>query len=197
MKNRVKSIIILTLVIFCISTQCISISKTLTGNIEKVWTVDLAREEAFKDAKPWIDLSQYSPTDPEFKENKKLISKNILKDNGKIITAYSDGWYSIKYNNSITESYYYDYEGNLREIDFSIYPYNIYTMDDMVKYPYESLFPIKRYKHIYPGGEISRITIDVKYDKSYSFKPNGELKTYCDGPNCYDSNNQLIMKRSY
>ena len=181
--------------IFILSPS-LSKAETLEGGIEKVWSVDLAREEAFRDAKQWIDLSKYSPTDPNFPENKALINKDQLDNKDRLITTYSDGWYSVKYYNTITESYYYDTQGNLKEVDYSFFAKNIYSIEDAAKYPYESLFPVKRYKHAYPRGKIIGVGIDVKWDENYLFKLNGELKSHCIGGNCYDGNNNIILNRS-
>lgn len=191
MKKLLTRILIITLAFI----PSMSLAVTLKGGIEKVWTVDSAREEVFKDLKEWVDLSQYAPIDPKFKENRKLINKNKLETKNRHITVFSDGWYAIRYYNNMTESYYYTPEGNLRVVEYSYYAKNVYTMDDISKYSVDELFPSKDYQHQYPSGKMMRIRISPKYMDEYCFKPDGELIQHCINDKCYDTDNKLIYIR--
>jgi hypothetical protein len=176
-----------------------SFALTLKGGVDKVWTVDSAKKEAFKDAKQWVDLSPYPSIDPNYNKNKNSINKNQLISKERTITVFSkNGYliaYGIEYENNITENYYYDFKGQLHTVDFTIFPKNIYTLEDSKKYPHESLFPAKVYKHIYPSGKLISVSLMVRETEDYIFEPNGELTAHCIGNNCYDANNNLIYTR--
>lgn len=197
-KNRsiFKKIFVYTLLMMCTFTPSLSKAEVIKGSIEKVWSADTARKEAFKNAKEWIDLSKYSSTDPNFNENKDLINKNQLKHNGRRIKYFSDGWYSVSYNNIYTEDYYYSEDGELQEIGFSVFSKNIYTLEDTKKYSPEELYPITCYKHSYPGGKLTEIILDANGYESFIFEPNGKLVGHWIGNNFYDEQNNLIMTRS-
>lgn len=195
-KSTLKQLFIGLLLTICIFMPSLCKAEVLKGGVEKVWTVELARKEAFKNAKPSIDLSNYPPIDPHFVENKNLIKQNKLKSDGRSIKFFSDGWYSINYDDIFTEDYYYNAEGELQEIGFSIYAKNVYTLEDAKKYSSEELYPLTCYKHSYPSGRIIGIVLDINGDESYIFKPNGELDGHWIGNKYYDEKNQLIMTRS-
>lgn len=190
-----KKVFINILITTLLFIPSVSQAMTLKGGVEKVWTVDSAREEAFNGIKDWVDLSKYQPTDPKFRENKKLIDKDKLETKDRHITVFSDGWYAVRYYNNMTESYYYNTDGALRVVEYSYYAKDVYTMADINKYSPEELFPSKDYQHQYPSGKIIRIRISPKYMDEYCFKPNGELVEHCVDDKCYDANNNLIMTR--
>ena len=190
-----KKLFIGIILVICVFIPCLSFATTLKGGVEKVWTVESAKEEVFKDAKSYVALSNYPAIDPNFNENKELINKNQLNSKGRKITIYSNDWYGIVYDDMVTEEYHYNAEGKLLAVDFSIPAKNIYTRDDLKKYPKESLYPAKCYKHIYPSGKIASISLIVKEGESYVFKPSGELLGHWIGTKCYDANNNLIMTR--
>lgn len=74
---------ILFLLVICLFVQLASSAEMLKDEIEKVWTVDSAREEAFKDLKPVWDLSWTPPIDPNLIENKQAINNHQKKVDNK------------------------------------------------------------------------------------------------------------------
>ncbi len=190
-----KKIIFYTLLIFGILIPQLSQAETLNGSIEKDWSVDSARTEAFRQAKPWVDLSKYPPIDPNLIGNKILISKNQLDSNERHITLFSDGGYSVRYDNAITKGYFYNDEGKLQEVDFTFFTKNIYTKDDMNKYSDDELYPAKSYKHEYPSGKIIGIGFYINGSETYIFRPSGELHVHWIGPKCYDAKGNMVLTR--
>ena len=187
-----KIFICIILVIFI---PCISFATTLKGGVEKVWTVDSARKEVFKNAKTWVDVSHYPATDPNFNTNKDLIDRKQFDGMGRHIILFSTGDYSVRYYNTIAEVYTYDANGNLLDIEYTLYPSNIYTRKDLDKYENEVIYPLKTYKHSYPDGKIMGIILGVSDTEAFAFLPNRELIQHCIGDKCYDANNNLIYTR--
>lgn len=190
-----KKLFTCLILIICIFIPCISFAKTLKGGIEKIWTIESAKEEVFKDAKSWIDLSKYPSIDPNFNENKDLINKNQLDEKNRHIIVFSDGSYSVRFYNTVTEVYTYDETGRLTDVEFNLYDQNIYTSDDLKKYSDELLYPLKTYKHAYPSGRIICIILSIKENEAYAFLPNGELVQHCIDDKCYDAHGNLIYTR--
>lgn len=191
MKKILTNILITTLVF----VPSLSLAMTLKGAVEKIWTVDSAREEAFKSAKPSIDVSHYPAIDPNFNTNKDLIDKKQFDVMGRHIVLFSDGSYSVRYYNTIAEVYAYDINGNLLDIEFTLYPSNIYTRKDLDKYMDSVQYPLKTYKHSYPSGKIITIILGVSDTEAFAFFPNKEFAQHCIDDKCYDANNNLIYTR--
>ena len=170
-------------------------AETLQGGVEKVWTVDSAREEAFKDAKEYVDLSWASPIDPNLIENKQAINNNQEKIKNRLITTFYNGCYCVKIldENNYNKAYYYYPSGELAAIDFE--KYNTSTNFQDVEQGKDLSFPIKTYKHSYPSGQIMSLGITVKENDSYVFKPSGELDVHWVGNCCYDLNGNVVAIR--
>lgn len=190
-----KKLFICIILTICVFIPCISLATTLKGGVEKVWTIESAKEEVFKDAKPYVNLSQYPSMDPNYNENKNLINKNQLDSNNRSIEVFSNGDYSVMYNNDITKSYYYNNNGKLQAVDFNLFAKNIYTKYDSEKYSEDELYPMKSYKHEYPNGNIIRVGFYINGDEAYDFEPSGKLTVHWIGTKCYNANGKLIMTR--
>lgn len=151
----------------------------LQAGIEKVWSVDSAREEVFRDAKPVIDLSRYPSTDPHLKQH--LFAKAFKREKvgNRNITFFEMGFYSVN-EEGTKEGFYYTGQGELYAVDFDI----------------TDTFPIKSYKHAYPNGRLMNVSITVAPGEDYVFKPNGALVAHWVGDVCYDSNGRITMSRS-
>lgn len=194
-----KKFKILFLITLCLFIKLSSIAETLQCSIEKVWTVDSARDEAFKDLKPTLDLSWAPAIDPNFIENKQAINNHKESVKDRVITLFDDGSYGIWVldEDNYDKVYYYFSSGELVAIDFSIFPTYIkdlqsyFTLQDNMQ-----IFPIKIYKHAYPGGKIINVTLTVKDCDSYMFEPSGALQYHWIGNNCYDNNGKIILTRN-
>jgi hypothetical protein len=151
----------------------------LQAGIEKVWSVDMARDEAFKDAKPVVDLTGYPSSDPHYKQH--LVARLLKKEKvgNRIITFFDMGFYSVSEMGS-DRGFYYTPKGDLYAVDFD-------TSED---------FPIKSYKHQYPSGRLMNISITVGPGEDFVFKPNGDLVAHWIGDNCYDAQGRVTMSRT-
>lgn len=194
-----KKFKVLFLLVICLFVQLASSAEMLKGEIEKVWTVDSAREEAFKDLKPEIDLSWAPPIDPNLIENKQAINNQQKKVDNRIITPFSDGGYGVWIldDDNYDKVYYYSQSGELITIDFCIFSSKIHDLES-----YESAqqngetFPFKTYKHAYPGGKIVNVAITVKNKDNFMFKPSGALQFHWLGNTCYDAHGKIILTRN-
>lgn len=170
-------------------------AETLKTGIEKVWTVDSARQEALKDAKQWIDLSWADPIDPNLIENKKTINNHQNKVKNRIITVFSDGGYVVHINDedNYDKDYCYYPSGKLSAINFD--KYDIYVDFKDLKSKKALLFPLKTYKHAYQSGKLIGVYISTSESDSYAFLPSGELVFHWIGNTCYDIKGNIVGTR--
>jgi len=172
--------LLLVFSLFFIFINPVNCQQVLKAGIEKEWTVDSAREEAFKNVVYQINIRDYSSIDPDLIENKEAIIKGLKNIKGKAITVFSNGGYGIKDG---TIGYYYDDSGNLNGIEL---------------YDSENVYPGKSYKYSYPSGLLLHVAIKVKPRNSYDFKPDGTLLTYWIGDNCYyPDGSKAITRKTY
>jgi hypothetical protein len=151
----------------------------LQASVEKVWSVDAARQVAFKDAKMWVDLTRYPESDPNYKQH--YVARLLKKERVglEMITYFDRGFYSVSEEGS-DRGFYYTGQGKLYAIDFD-------TSREL---------PIKSYKHAYPSGRLMDVTISVAPGEDFVFKPNGQLVAHWLGDRCYDANGKITMSRS-
>lgn len=153
--------------------------QTLQAGVTKAWTVDTAREEAFKGALPSIDTSSFSRVDPNGLENHMAIFKKQRRIGKRSITVFGTGNYAVCELCSL-QSYYYDRSGVLTAVGFSDVPgFNSPECPDKK--------PISRqYKHEYPSGELIYISLSVARHESYQFNHDGSLSSHWVGSKCYE-----------
>ena len=170
-------------------------AETLKAGVEKIWTVDSARQEAFKDAKQWLDLSWAPSIDPDLIENKKAINNHQYKVKNRIITVFSDGGYVVQINDedNYDKDYCYSLYGKLSTIDFEKCNINVDFKD--LKSKKALLFPLKTYKHAYPSGKLIGVYISTSGHDSYGFLPSGELVLHWIGNTCYDVKGNIVGTR--
>ena len=192
MKKLFICLILVTFITVFLSTVQ---AETLKAGVEKVWTVDLARQEAFKDAKQWLDLSWAPPIDPDLIENKKAINNHQKTVKNRIINVFSDGHYCITIydEDNYNKAYSYSSSGKLGAIGFD--KYNIYVDFKDLKNKAALLYPKKFYQHDYPSGKLICIALYISEDDQYVFLPSGELVAHWISDTCYDVNGNIIMTR--
>ncbi|MDD3014006.1 MAG: hypothetical protein PHC34_09920 [Candidatus Gastranaerophilales bacterium] len=170
-------------------------AETLKAGVEKIWTVDSARQEAFKDAKQWLNLSWVSPIDPDLIENKKAINNHQKTVKNRTITVFDVGFYGIRINDedNYDKEYYYFLSGKLIMIGFRKFS-NYVDFKDLESKE-ALLYPIKTYRHAYPSGKLIGIALIVSKNNSYVFLPSGELDAHWLGNTCYDVKGNIVMTR--
>lgn len=189
---------ILFLLVLCLFLQLSSTAETLKGGIEKVWNIDSAREEAFKDLKPMLDLSWVPPIDPNLIENKQAMNNQQGKVKNRVITEFSNGYYGVQVfdDDNYDKAYYYSPSGGLAIIDFTIYPIYVRNVQDFINADAEGkTFPYKVYKHSFPDGKIKNVALIIGDNETYIFKPSGELEGHWVGNTCYDFNGNKTLSR--
>lgn len=154
----------------------------LQATVEKTWTVDSAREEAFRDLKEWVDTDQFPKIDPNLIENRIGINQGKGRVKDRIITVFDTGDYCI-YN--LTDDklgdakfLYYSKDGSLFAVELqtgSKYPKKGY------KYTTINEPALSRKK-----GQLVIVTLRVSDIDGYIFKPNGTLDSHWVGNNCYE-----------
>lgn len=165
-------------------------SEPLQASIEKTWTLDDARNEAFRDAPEFIDISVYAPVDPNLLANRQAMQQGIgksgkmLKVGNRLIGLFSDGAYSSVELCS-RESFNYSSVGKLRTVDIDSSP--VYGSPDC-----PSTLPIKSYKYLadpesgQPGALVS-IGMRVSKTEIYVFNPDGTLSGHWINNKCYQA----------
>jgi len=168
----------LALAIFSSGLVLAQETQPLRAGVAKTWTVDMAREEAFKNARPWVDVSQFPGIDPNLIENKMAVERGGGKEGNRVITVFDSGTYSVQSANDALRGYYYSASGELEFVEFlSVYDrYNIY--------------PFKTYRYIASDADSSRgllvrIGIQVGPSDSFNFMPTGKLLSHWINSKCY------------
>jgi hypothetical protein len=135
----------------------------------KTWTVDTAREEAFREAKPWVDVSQYSPIDPNLIENRIVRQGGGGTVGNRIVTVFTlNSSYCVQLR-GIYNLFYYNAAGKLLKIEF-------FTSGD---------YPIKSYMHSALNGTLESVGIITDSRNSFAFSPSGELFSHWLDNKCY------------
>ena len=170
-----------------LSFSCGMAEEPLKATVSKIWTVDMARQEAFKNLVPQIDVSQFPAIDPNLIENLQIRSKGggILGD--RVITVFNSGIYSVDEKCSLLSNYYYS-NGKILKIGISS---GIAYSTENCSYS----FPLKEYDYCMglgcaevalPQGSLMDISIRVSLHESFNFRPDGSLLTHWKGGNCYN-----------
>lgn len=140
----------LYLIIFFIAFNTVCAQTVLKATVEKHWTIETAKEEAFKNVKYTKDLSMYDAVDPDLFENQQALKEGRINLNNRRITKFSDGDYGILFfdESSIDKGFYYDSKGNLKEVEDNLYPIKITSFAHFVSV-LDKIFPFKAYIYIY------------------------------------------------
>ena len=170
-----KKILCLLLFIFLVlPVQAV----TLEGSV--TYTVEQAREEAFKDIEWEIpkQLLRKHRKDPNYRVNvvAKKYSQNVLTD--RYITFFSDGGYCIMYFDDMYHAFHYDESGKLESIQ-------VFTTTQL---------PYKSYRYGV-DGKLQRIFWHISKYKSYAFNPDGTLYGYWEDDTAYNLKGNVFLKR--
>ena len=165
---------------FCILLTLPANAYTIKGNI--TYTVEAAREKAFENVAPQIDISKYKEyfIDKNYAENMKAIAKNKFNIKNRKLTLFSDNKYAILYKNLSNIVFYYDKTGKLEFIDIQINEH----------YP-------KKYVTYDINGNLDSIVFTIRPHNSYIFDLNKKLHAYWIDNKCFDENNKFIDTRKY
>jgi hypothetical protein len=153
----------------------------VTG-VSKSMTVDEARQEAFRTAKPWVDVSGFPTVDPNFLSNRHQVQKGGGKVGDRLITVFKYGQYSV---HSLKEemsgpfvSQYFLSNGLLIAIEF----------DDGGQHISKS------YKHsainntpYFNKGQLIAINLSIGGKESYIFSTDGLMIAHWIGNKCYNT----------
>ena len=118
--------------------------------------------------------------DSDFNENSAYLYKGITELKDRKLAKFSDGSYGVLYYDDPMYTWYYN--GNGRLINFS--------RKDSQDYPCSVI----KYK---PDGTIVNTGYRVSENESFIYSADGKMIAHWLGENCYDSKNNLIMKRKF
>lgn len=131
--------------------------------------------------------NNYQPTKTAVKyidsansENRNYLLQGITELKDRKLAKFSDGSYGVLYYDDPMYTWYYSENGRLIN----------YTQKDNMGYPCR----ITKYK---PDGSVANTGYRVSEKESFIYSPQGKLIAHWIGENCYDGNNNLIMKRKF
>lgn len=191
-----KKVLLLLLILF-IFPRFVEAQTLLKGFVEKRWTVDSARQEAFLNLEKVKDLSMFDSIDPNFIENRQAINKKLSKIENREIVIFSNGSYGIRVlsDDLFDKSFTYNSSGKLQKIHYDSYSEKITKFSDLKKSNPQSFYPFKVIGYLYPSGDILSISIIVGKDNSYTFNEDGSLNVHWVGNKGYDADGKVRMTR--
>lgn len=136
------------------------------------WTEETARQEALRDIKYNIDVSQYPPIDPDFAENQQAIKKGQEYVKDRFITVHTEPpmYVVSKINNKRIPqiTMFYGMDGKLlvvRLFSSSDYPRAsyIYRVGDTENGKYQP-------------GQLNSFEFHISLTDSYAFGPDGSFR---------------------
>jgi hypothetical protein len=194
----IMKLFLFVLLTFFLLQPGVSAQQIFKATVEKQWSVDLARQEAFEDLQIKQDLSLFNPVDPFWLKNKKALLMNAQTSANRRLIKYSDNCYSVRIydDKNFDKVFYYSPTGELEEVDFDIFEKQINSVAEFIKAE-ETLhcFPCKKYKYTYPEGKLIEIIIEVSTYNQYGFRPDGTLKYHWSGNTCFDEEGNVVMTR--
>jgi hypothetical protein len=151
----------------------------LKAQVEKTWTLDEARVEAFRNAPLTLDLSAFPLRDPNYDENSQIGEQGGGRIGNRLITVFQQGRYSVTDTRAVNqESFsvpYYTVSGMLYAVDVNHRGYPRKT------YKYASRDnPAQRIR----AGQLVRIAIEVAPMNSYTFNVDGSMDAHWEGEHC-------------
>ena len=146
-----------------------------------VYTVESAREEAFKDVEYEISMEPYKKymKDPGFIAPGEEGGKPRVKKWGRSVTFFSDGNYSAKYYSRLDVAYYYDKSGNLGALEFRPIYY---------RYPYKN----KKYD---VSGKFMEIFFNENAHSTFVYDKNKKYLGHWLRNAFYDKDGNITLKR--
>lgn len=168
---------------------------TLQAGVQKSWTVQSARQEAFRNIRVRRDFSAFPNYDPFHKENLSLIKKGITEYHNRSITVFHSDGVIINYGihilsthpseiNLLDKCFYYSMDGSLKAIDINptLSPNNILNEN--------FYYPFKTYKYNYKNGRLICVALRVAPGESFVFDSGGVLIAHWIGNTCYDEHDK-------
>jgi hypothetical protein len=159
----------------------------LRGSVSQSWTVDMAREEAFKNINLNIDPSLYPNIDPNLIENWRLRQNGGGKIQSRLLTSYNDGYYSVSELCDL-RSFYYKPDGSVEKVDINSSA--SYTDESC-----PSTIPMKSYTYALGTyvvghgstkvGNLVSIVLHTDVNDAFIFNPDGTLSAHWKNNNCY------------
>ncbi len=143
---------------------------SLRVTVSKVWTVESAKEEAFREAPLHVDLSGYPGSDPDFTKNAQIRLQGGGRIDSRLITVFEGGRYCVK-NPQQTERRYYLETGALAAVQL---------LKGVKAYKYAA-----NAEHKEHFGELISVSIQVAESESFVFATNGTLLAHWIGTDCF------------
>lgn len=149
-------------------------AEPLRGGVQEYWSIDDARREAFREAKPWVDVSMYPPVDPHLLENRIAVQQGGGQAGNRIITVFSSGGYGVSYESSPLTSFQYEANGEINSVTFfnknKLYKHCLYKTCQALNLR---------------NGAVWAVGIEVSERQAFLFNPDGKLISEWRGDQCY------------
>ena len=171
---RKKLVLFLLIQLFSLPVYALTIS----GGIE--YTVDMAREESFKNISATINMQHFKNflIDPNYEKHKLLISQKKFRYKNIRILVFSDGVYVIDNLLNQKETFYYNSNGHLVQVEILL----------KKGYPEKSA--------IYDNkGLLTSVSYCISSKEQFVFDLNKKLIAHWKGNNCYNEKGELVMTR--
>lgn len=153
-------------------------SQTLSGQVSENWTIEKARQEAFKHVPQNIDFTKYAPQNSFHYQVLEAKKNKISHISNCEIEFFDDDTYAIRENESL-EGLYYDENGNLTGLHFE----NGHS------------YPKITYKYLYPDGYLIGVSISIRKGDNYVFSYDGEFVIHWVGDVGYGPDGKVKMRR--
>lgn len=176
-----KKIALIFLLLFLASALRAEVPPTETA--PPAWTVEKAKEEAFRDIQSQVDLSGFRELDPDWLENKIALSQGRTFYENRKLTKIQGGAYGVE-TLCATQTAFYLPSGKLTRIALSASPG--YYNDTCPPTNPAPTNPAKTYQYAYPSGKLIRVDFTVDHDQ-YVFNPDGTLSAHWVGNHCFKS----------
>lgn len=159
----------------------------LTASVKKTWTVDAARQEAFKNAKQRINFSE-PDLDPELLVNRRLVDQGGGSTEERVVTVFRGQNYSVQKVGD-NRVFYYTPGGNLFSIEFA---------------GYKKTYPYAAYKHwtfdnFETGihkGDLATVSLTTGPNESFGFLPDGTLDSHWLNDKCFKADGSSCGSRT-
>ena len=163
---------------FCLLIQSQVCAYTLKAGV--VYTIEMARIEAFDDVPLKINIDKYKNylIDPNYSKNISAIKINKYKFRKRYLTYFSNNQYGVTYKNNTKIGFYYDMNGKLCDISLLM----------------NEKYPIKIVKYDILGNLVST-SLAISHDESFVFDLNKRLISHWIGNNCYNEQGELVKRR--
>lgn len=167
----------------------------LRGSVQKTWTIEEARQEAFSGIETSINPKQFPKRDPNYQENMSAIRAGIEKVGGRVVSSlsYPNGeifGYNVRFLENPSNSFQYDVSGKIMSI--IAYSKGSDENDLWVGAKYVIDRKLARFGGL-KSGELADVSISINKRTAFLFRPNGDLKGHRIGERSFSLGGKALV----